>query len=146
MAANTKEGTLLGINGLKVESGYVYYANTPDRLFCRIPVNTTTGQRLGPTEIISRGILADDFAISPNHIGYLAGLRDNIVTRVFLNGTREVIAGSQNSTVLRSATSAALGRHGDSNVLYITTGGETDHPVDNNKSRGGKVMALRLVS
>lgn len=141
MAANTKEGVLLGINGLRVHDGHVYYVNTPERLFCRIPVNTTTGRATGPREIISQGALADDFAISRQGMGYLAGLTDHVVTRVLANGTQEVIA---NSSALMSATSGAFGRLGGSDVLYITTGGETSHVVNNTSSRGGKVLALSL--
>lgn len=144
MAANTKEGPLLGINGLKLHGGYVYYVNTPERIFCRIPINTTTGHALGPHEVITQGVLADDFAISPQGVAYLAGLRDNIVTRVFMNGTREVVAGHRNSTALVSATSVGFGRKLGAGTVYITTGGETDHPVNNTRSRGGKVMELRL--
>lgn len=141
MAANTKEGVLLGINGLRVHNGHVYYVNTPERLFCRIPVNTTTGRATGPREIISQGALADDFAISRQGVGYLAGLTDHVITRVLANGTQEVIA---NSSALMSATSGAFGRLDGSDVLYITTGGETSHVVNNTSSRGGKVLALSL--
>ncbi|KAJ5462641.1 hypothetical protein N7475_007585 [Penicillium sp. IBT 31633x] len=141
-AANTNAGPLLGANGLKVHDGYVYYTNTPERLFCRIPVDQVTGQTLGPSQIISRGALVDDFAISAHGVGYLAGLRENIITRVFPNGTQEIVVGSQNSTALMSATSAAFGKGAHSDVLYITTGGETDHPMSDMGSRGGKVMAL----
>ncbi|OJJ89038.1 uncharacterized protein ASPGLDRAFT_62631 [Aspergillus glaucus CBS 516.65] len=141
MAANTKEGALLGINGLRVHDGHVYYVNTPERLFCRIPVNTTTGRATGSREMISQGALADDFAISRQGVGYLAGLTDHVITRVFVNGTQEVIA---NSSALMSATSGAFGRLGSSDVLYITTGGETSHVVNGTSSRGGKVQALSL--
>ena len=141
MAANTKEGVLLGINGLRVHDGHVYYVNTPERLFCRIPVNTTTGRATGSREIISQGALADDFAISRQGVGYLAGLTDSVVTRVFANGTQEVIA---NSSALMSATSGAFGQLGGSDVLYITTGGETLHVVNGTSSKGGKILALSL--
>ena len=41
-----------------------------------------------------------------------------------------------------TATSAAFGRtQSDRHVLYITTDGETEHPVDT-ASLGGKVMAV----
>ena len=33
MAANREIGVLLGINGLQVHNGYVYYVNTPEQLF-----------------------------------------------------------------------------------------------------------------
>lgn len=145
MAASATLGPLLGINGLRVLHDHVYYVNTPKQLYCRVCVDTLSGQSLGPYEIISQGVLADDFAISPRGVGYLAGLTHNIITRVFVNGTREAVAGSSNSTAVMTATSAAFGRTSqDSNVLYITTGGETSHPVNNTYSRGGKIMALTV--
>ena len=144
MAANTKEGLLLGINGIQVHGDYVYYVNTPERLFCRIPVDLMTGQAVGATEIISRNAIADDFAISDQGVVYLAGLRENVAIQLFANGTQKVVAGSRNSTTLMTATSAAFGCGLRSSVLYITTGGETDHPTDSTASRGGKVMALAL--
>lgn len=143
MAANRQLGLLLGINGLRVKDGYVYYANTPKRLLCRIPVDLD-GQPLGPAQIISRGALVDDFAVD-HETAYLAGLRDNVVYKVFLNnGTHEIAAGNQNSTVLMSATSAAFGRLPGPKTLFVTTGGEVDHPVNNTRSLGGRVMALGL--
>lgn len=147
MAANREIGVLLGINGLQVHNGYVYYVNTPEQLFCRIPVDTATGQQLGPREIISEDILCDDFAISAQGVGYLAGFRDNVVTRVSLDGRQQIVAGSHDSRELMSATSAAFGRRQKSHVLYITNGGETPNAMTNSTTtRGGKVTALLLDS
>lgn len=142
MAANTDVGPLLGINGLKVLHDYVYYVNTPQRLYCRVRVDALTGQAEGPYEIISKGAIADDFAISPDGVGYLAGLSDNVVTRVFLDGTQEVVAGSSNSTALMTSTSAAFGRGANSSTLYVTTGGETRNLTS--FTGRGKVMAIDL--
>ncbi|KAJ5861932.1 uncharacterized protein N7529_009242 [Penicillium soppii] len=142
MEANYDIGPLLGINGVKVLGDYVYYVNTPQRLYCRVRVDTFTGQAVGPYEIISKGVIADDFAISAHGVAYLAGLTDNVVARAFLNGTQEVIAGSLNSTAVMTATSAALGRNKYANVLYITTGGETTNVTS--YSGKGKIMALTL--
>ena len=142
MAPNTDIGPLLGINGVKVLGDCVYYVNTPRRLYCRVRVNTITGQAVGPYEVISNGVLADDFAISPRSVAYLAGLTDNVVVRVFLNGTHEVVAGGLNSSEVETATSAALGRNQHANVLYITTGGGAGDVTT--YSGKGKVMALTL--
>lgn len=102
---------------------------------------------MGFYEVISRDVLADYFAISSNGVGYLAGLTENIVTRVFANGTHEVIAGALNSTKLMTATSAAFGRtKNDYQILYVTTGGESEHPVNRTGIKGGKVMALSIDS
>ncbi|KAJ5494681.1 hypothetical protein N7463_010768 [Penicillium fimorum] len=145
MAANNDMGLLLGVNGLKIVNDYMYYSNTPKRILCRVRIDTHTGRALGPYEVISNDTRADDFAIGPHGVGYLAGIIDDVVIRVFPNGYHEVIAGSEGSTDLMTATSAALGRtQKDRNVLYITTGGETNLPVHSTSTRGGKVMALSL--
>lgn len=135
----------LGINGLRIGNGYLYYNNSPKRIFCRVRIDGSTGEALGPYEVVSRDVMADDFAIGPHGVGYLAGLIDNVVTRVFPNGTHNVIAGAHGSKELMTATSAAFGRtQSDYRTLYITTGGESEHPVDNTSTRGGKVMALSV--
>ncbi|KAJ5482369.1 hypothetical protein N7475_001181 [Penicillium sp. IBT 31633x] len=96
----------------------MYYSNSPKRIFCRVRVDTRTGRALGPYEIISHDTLADDFAIGPAGVGYLAGLVDDVVTRVFPSGYHEVNAGSKGSTALMTATSAAFGStRRDQNVL-----------------------------
>ncbi|KAJ5761966.1 uncharacterized protein N7511_005348 [Penicillium nucicola] len=140
-------GLQLGINGVRVVRDYLYYSNTPKRYFCRVRIDLHTGQAKGPYEIISDGVLSDDFAVGPGDIGYLAGAMDNVVTRVLPDGTYEVIAGSKDSTALMTATSAAFGRaRHDRGILYVTTGGETELPVNSTASRGGKVMALAIDS
>lgn len=145
MAANRDMGLLLGVNGLKIVDDHLYYTNSPKRIFCRVRIDTHTGGALGPYEIISHDTRGDDFAIGPHGVGYLAGLIDNVVTRVFPNGSHEVIAGSKDSRDLMTATSAAFGRtQKDRNVLYVTTGGETTLPVNSTSTTGGKVMALSV--
>ena len=141
MSANRKYGPLLGINGLRVHNGYIYYVNTPNRLYCRIPINPITGQAIGPAEIISKGALADDLAVSEKGVGYLAGLTDSVVTRVFEDGEMEVVA---NETILHAATSAAFGWLGDEKVLFVTTGGDAEHAGNNTDKRGGNVLALGI--
>ncbi|KAJ5799217.1 uncharacterized protein N7518_001285 [Penicillium psychrosexuale] len=145
MAANHDMGLLLGVNGLKIVNDYMYYSNSPKHIFCRVRIDTHTGRALGPYEVISHDILADDFAIGPHGVGYLAGLVDDVVIRAFPNGYHEVIAGLKGSMDLMTATSAAFGRtQRDRNVLYITTGGETKLPVNDTSTRGGKVMAVSV--
>ncbi|KAJ6089421.1 hypothetical protein N7467_004637 [Penicillium canescens] len=138
-------GLKLGVNGLRIVRDYLYYSNTPKRLFCRVRIDLRTGQAKGPYEVITGGVLSDDFAVGPGDIGYLAGAVDNVVTRVLPDGSHGVIAGSKDSTVLMTATSAAFGRaRDDHGVLYVTTGGESKLPVNNTATKGGKVMALAV--
>lgn len=145
MSARTGRRSLIGINGIKIVNDYVYYNNCPGRLYCRVLINNTTGEAVGEYETIVEGPLADDIAVTPDGVGYLAGLDDNVITRVWQNGTTEVIAGNLNSSALAGATAAAFGRTArDQKVLYITTGGGEAAPVNGTYVEGGKVMALYL--
>jgi hypothetical protein len=145
MDANSDLGMLIGINGLKVMHDHMYYTNSPKRIFCRVRIDTRTGQALGPYEIISHNTLADDFAVDSQRVGYLASLSNNEITRVYPNGTHEIVAGSKYSTDLMTATAAAFGRtESDSHILYVTTGGETKQAVNTTASLGGKVMAVSI--
>jgi sugar lactone lactonase YvrE len=143
MAPTDELGLMLGINGLRITNGYLYYNNSPRRIFCRVHVDRHTGGALGPYETIAHNVLADDFAVNSNGVAYLAGLTDNVVTKVFPNGSHKVIAGSLDSKDLMTATSAAFGKLPNGrDILYVTTGGESEHPVNNTYTRGGKIMAL----
>ncbi|KAJ5778583.1 hypothetical protein N7520_001829 [Penicillium odoratum] len=145
MAPNDDLGLMLGINGLRIKNGYMHYNNSPRRIFCRVSIDAHTGEALGLYEIVAHDVLADDFAIGSNGVAYLAGLTDNVVTKVFPNGSHTVIAGSKDSRDLMTATSAAFGQaFNGHDILYITTGGESEHPVKNKNTRGGKVMALMI--
>ncbi|CAI7599946.1 unnamed protein product [Penicillium bialowiezense] len=141
MEANSDLGILIGINGLRVLHNHMYYSNTPKQIFCRVRIDTCTGRALGPYEIISHNTLADDFALDPLGVGYLASTRDNDI----ISGHYEVIAGSKYSRFLMTPTSATFGRtQNDRDVLYVTTGGETELPVNNTASLGGKIMAVSI--
>ncbi|CAG8419097.1 unnamed protein product [Penicillium salamii] len=147
MKANSDLGILIGVNGLKILHDYMYYSNSPKQIFCRIRIDTRTGRALGPYEVISHDTLADDFAVDPWGIGYLASPTNNEIIKVYPDGFHEVVAGSKNSRELMSVTAAAFGRtQSDRHVLYVTTGGETEHAVNTTASLGGKVMAVLVDS
>ncbi|KAE8162270.1 hypothetical protein BDV40DRAFT_312547 [Aspergillus tamarii] len=142
-ATSTALGPSLGVNGIRVLDGYLYYVNSPQRSLYRVRLDGS-GRTIAQPETIAQGVLADDFAVTSSG-AYLAGLTDNVITKVSPNGKAHVVAGGKNSTVVMTATSAAVGRTTrDGNVLYITTGGETQEPVDNTDHKGGKVVALKI--
>ncbi|KAE8381216.1 hypothetical protein BDV26DRAFT_289706 [Aspergillus bertholletiae] len=142
-ATSTALGPELGVNGIRVLNEHLYYVNSPQKSFYRVRVDES-GDVVGQPETIVRGVLADDFAVT-SFGAYLAGLTDNVITSVSPRGKAHVVAGGRNSTAVMTATSAAVGRTKlDGNTLYITTGGETQEPVNNIDYRGGKIVALKL--
>jgi hypothetical protein len=146
MTALPGRRSMIGINGIKIVDSTVYYNNCPGRLYCRVSIDTLTGAADGQYEVVTTGALADDIAVTPDGVGYLAGLDDNVVRRVFANGTQEVVWGNINSTEVVGPTAAAFGRNiDDADILYITTSGGEAAPVNGKYTEGGRVLALRIV-
>ncbi|CBF73461.1 uncharacterized protein ANIA_07888 [Aspergillus nidulans FGSC A4] len=134
----------LGINGLQVFGNTAYYTNTPKNLFCRVQLHPVSGRPTSPVDIISDSVEADDFAITPAGIAYLANTYQNKITK-FSWRNSEVIAGSLNSSSIPNPTSAIFGRTAkDRNVLYVTTGGGEAGPINGTFVEGGAVLSLRL--
>lgn len=147
------EGVPAGVNGIKfrAEDQSLYYTNIFRQLFCRIPLSlktTTTGQlkvsASGPAEIIASGFPGDDFALAPDGNAYIGANPVNTVFKVAGDGTVTTFLGGVNETIVAGATSVAFGRtRKDNNVLYITTNGGSNNPV-NGILEGGKLVAVRL--
>ncbi|KAL7957931.1 hypothetical protein V8C34DRAFT_284306 [Trichoderma compactum] len=129
----------IGVNGIRYLDHYVYYTNSFDPLFGRVPVNTS-GYAVGDYETILTGVLGDDFAVTPQ-AAYVAGNPANVITEVKLDGENKVIAGNINSSLVAGATSVHFGRTvRDKHVLYVTTTGT----VNATFTEGGKVVALYI--
>lgn len=136
-------GLVIGVNSIRILGDYLYSTNTPKLLFCRVRIDPTSGRATGPYEVITRGIVADDFAIAKDGSTYLASIYANEITQVLPDGTCEVIAGSLNSSSVAGPTSAAFGRRKcDNSTLYITTGGAGSMPINGTYIVGGEVAAL----
>jgi hypothetical protein len=139
------EGTrlVLGINGIRIFEGYLYYVNALQGLFCRVSIDLTTGKASGPYEILQTDLPGDDFAISANGVTYITENGGNALERVGADGSRSLTAGGLNSTVVAGATSAAFGRtRWDQDVLYVVTSGGQAAPVNGTYTEGGKVVAI----
>ena len=141
------EGTLLvlGINGIKIFNGYLYYINALKGFFCRVEINTSTGEAVGPYETLQTDLPGDDFVMSADGVAFIAENGGNSLERVDVDGTRSLIAGGLNTTVVAGATAAAFGRTWkDQGVVYVTTSGGQVVPVNGTFTEGGKVVAVTV--
>jgi hypothetical protein len=130
----------LGINGIKIREGYLYYLTTEQKLFSRIPVNTTDGTPAGPVEVIATNFFGDDFSFDEMGNAFVGQNIQNTVATIAPNGAVTVVAGNLNSTLVAGPTSTAFGRTPrDLPMLYVTTTGGFGSSV---KLEGGKVVAL----
>lgn len=131
--ATLSGGLPLGINGLSVSNGYLYYDNSNYVTFNRIAINSTTGHPTGSAEVLAdqefANIFPDDFtldfagglwfACEYGHIAYLAGVSSG----TFQPG---IVAVAGNSTGPVGLTSAKFGTSAEDlkrGSLYVATNG-----------------------
>jgi len=131
----------LGINGLRVRGGYLYYTTSGQGLFSRIPINKDDGTSAGPAEIIAKNLqFPDDMDFDSSGNAYICENAFSVISKVTPDGVVTVAAGSDNSTAVSGATSARFGRTSkDHRVLYVTTSGGIG---SNSTVEGGKVVAI----
>ncbi|CAN9118779.1 unnamed protein product [Alternaria alternata] len=136
---------VLGINGIKIFNGYLYYINALKGFFCRVEINTSTGEAVGPYETLQTDLPGDDFVMSADGVAFIAENGGNSLERVDVDGTRSLIAGGLNTTVVAGATAAAFGRTWkDQGVVYVVTSGGQAAPVNGTYTEGGKVVAVTV--
>ncbi|TGO15569.1 hypothetical protein BPAE_0557g00020 [Botrytis paeoniae] len=129
------------VNGIKTGDGMAYLTNTGLEV---------TG---GAVEILSHEANStwfyDGFALR-NTIAYVTTGSGNSIERVVAPAadsrgpiTTEIMAGSLNSTSVAGPTVAAFGRTPwDSHILYVTTSGASNVPVDGRIRIGAQVLAI----
>ncbi|KAG8418458.1 hypothetical protein J3458_005868 [Metarhizium acridum] len=137
----------LGVNGIRLLDGYLYYTNTFAPLYGRVAIDRETGEAAGPFETISTNVLGDDFALDKRGIAYISANPRNEVVRVDQHGGTEVVAGNLNSTLVPGPTAALLGKvqgRRGSQVLYVVTSGGQAGPINGTYTEGGKILALEV--
>lgn len=140
MKPNSSNSLPIGINGLHIHKGYLYFTNLATHTFFKIKVNqdgtTAGGAKVEAVTVVSSTQL-DDFIFGPDNedTAWLATNADNSVVAVNSKGKTQVVAGGKGSDAVPADTACQFGRNkGDGRVLYVSTGG--------GKSEGGKVEAI----
>ncbi|KAJ6150710.1 hypothetical protein N7470_007304 [Penicillium chermesinum] len=116
----------LGVNGLKVLNGYMYFSSTTRMQYGRVKLNDD-GTAAGDFEIIASGFLPDNLDIAKDGTAYIATDPQNSVVRVTPSGQISLVAGGQLSTKIPGATSCRL--TDDEKTLYVGTSGGQVAPV-----------------
>ncbi|KAF2993361.1 hypothetical protein E8E13_002041 [Curvularia kusanoi] len=143
-----------GANGIKISDSMAYLTNTGLGALVRFPVYPNGTQVEGASiEVLSRATNStwsyDDFALQ-NATAYITTGSGNAIERVIapFSGARgaistDFVAGNLNSTLVAGPTAAAFGRtHKDSHILYVTTSGGANAPVNGNITVGAQVLAI----
>lgn len=149
---NLTAAVILGVNGVHVRKGYLYFDNTfQPPLLARVPYNLKSARAIGPVEVIFKKATfplnegngqADDFTFDRDRNAWLASASSSVVKLDLRRKTQELIAGGPDDPAIVGTTATAFGRtKKDCDVLYITTnGGLSDPSVAG--IVGGKVVSL----
>lgn len=63
--------TNLGVNGLKIRGSYLYWSNSGNPIFCRIPINAL-GKATGASEVVATAYNVDDFVFRSDGTAWMA--------------------------------------------------------------------------
>ncbi|KAI8665519.1 hypothetical protein LRP88_03978 [Fusarium phalaenopsidis] len=133
-----------GINGIRVQNGFLYYASTSNETFFRVPIDDNA-TATGAAEVIAAGVPMDDFALMPDGTAYITTMGLNQVVRVDSGGRMSTVAGAVSSFDIAGATSARFGSsRNDRLVLYVTTNGGTPTPVNGTVTEPAKIVAVKI--
>ncbi|KAK7952455.1 uncharacterized protein PG986_008183 [Apiospora aurea] len=131
-----KSNTSVGINGLKIHDGHLYFSNSVTVRIYRLRIapdgSPAEGAAVETVATVKGENFLDGFAIGADGTVWAASNRGSTVYAISPDGKAVVpVLGSADSTVVSGDTAAAFGRtEQDRHVLYVTT------------SRPGKVVAI----
>ncbi|KAM7212105.1 hypothetical protein V8F06_012505 [Rhypophila decipiens] len=133
----------LGINGLKIVGDFLYFTNSGQGTFGRVPIDKF-GNKVGAAQILATlpspsnlSYAFDDFDFDRCGNAYVA-LHDTQVIKITPGGVQSVFAGGLGGVPpFRSPTSVATANDGKS--IYVSTGGDrTATPP------GGQLLSVKL--
>ncbi|KAK0123748.1 hypothetical protein ONS95_008755 [Cadophora gregata] len=135
-------GMQIGINGIKIRDGYLYWTNTGKKTFCRVRIEENA-EAVGDVEVLESDTLVDDFVFDDKGNAGLAQNVTNVIGVRRAAGGVVVAAGAGDELTVAGGTSCQFGRtDGDKHVLYVATSGGMAAPINGTVIEGGKVVGV----
>lgn len=148
--APTEDAALpIGINGIHIRNGYLYFTNSALVSIFRIAVTPRGLPAKGAKvelviDLSSQATFLDDFTFDADGNIYVVTNFDNSV--IFVNvksGKAKTVVGGLEEMTVAGSTAVAFGRgKHDKETLYVATGGALGAPIGGTKTEGGKVVAV----
>jgi hypothetical protein len=137
-------GATVGINGLQIRGGFLYWTNSGANLFYRVKVNDQ-GTATGPVQIVGDvGTFPDDFAFDWEGTAWIALGRSQEIGAI-QKGQHDaaVVLGVPDQLTVAGPTSARFGRGPElEDTLYVVTCGGIEAPINGTIYEGAKVLAV----
>lgn len=136
----------IGINGIKIRDGYLYFDNSYAATLYRVKIDeagfVAADAVVETVAVISEESFLDDFVFDSRGDVYIASNHGSTVRKVDVTtGNSVVVAGAAGQQTVLGDTAAAFGRTDqDRDVLYVTTSGfNVKTPIE-----PGKVVAINV--
>jgi hypothetical protein len=135
---------VLGINGIAIRKGFLYFTNSFRFTFNRVPIRGD-GTATGAATVVVQNGAGDDFAFDTSGNAFVTQDPFNALQKITPDGVVTVVVGNVNSTQLVGPTAARFGRtNKDKSTLYVTTSGGLAGPVNGTSDiEGARVVAIR---
>lgn len=139
---------LSGISGLRVQDGHLYFTNTGQNIFAKMPIHAD-GTPAGTASIIAHTGASTDyfdgFTFGAHGDVYIGTGSGNAVVKFPQAGGPVVrVAGRLDSTIIAQPTNCAFGRgREDQGVLYVVSAGGVAAPVQGKYVTGGKILVVQ---
>ena len=142
-----KPNSRTGINGIKIETGQLYFTNTDKKILARIPIEadgTSKGSATAVTQIDNPNDFPDDFTFDVAHHAIIAEGGIDRLGRV-IGSTVDALAGGPSSgtkSELFGPTAVQFGIKADRTKAYISTNGGSAQYLTGNFTRGGTISVV----
>jgi sugar lactone lactonase YvrE len=138
--------TVLGVNGIKLRQGFLYFTCSTQEIFARVAINADGTKKVGTkVEILASGIFGDDFALDRDGNAWIAADPVNTLYRVTVDGKVTIVLGSPTSGrgVVAGITAAQFGvTRKDRDILYLTSNGGIPSLINEGAIVGGKIISV----
>ncbi|KAH8816709.1 hypothetical protein F5884DRAFT_748189 [Xylogone sp. PMI_703] len=145
MKAPPASAVEIGINGLHILNGYLYWTNYSAKIFYRLKIDRYGQPAKGNSaEIVAKpGVFMDDFTFDEAGNAWIATNPDNRVIVVGADHKIITVAGSVSELTVAGCTATHFGKTWkDKHILYVTTNGAMAAPVNGTVTENGKVVAI----
>ena len=142
MEPTAQLGMPIGINGIKIPDGYLYWTNTGKTILCRIKIHENS-KAVGDVEGLQMDTLADDFVFDDKGNAWQAqNVLNTIVVRK-VGGGMIVAVGEVGELTVAGGASCQFGRtDGYKHILYVTTTGGIAAPINGTVMERGKIVSI----
>ncbi|RDW59229.1 hypothetical protein BP5796_12153 [Coleophoma crateriformis] len=140
--------TPFGIDDIHIKNGYLYWSNSYEATVYRIAITDNGYPPAGAVSEVFKAVRAlflDKFSFGPDDGDtiWVAANANSQLVAITSDGDATFVAGVSDQMTLAGPIATAFGKlKGDTNTVYVTTGGGLVSPINGTIIEGGKIVAI----